>query len=107
MVSFELIVKPEIENGPKLLYGLSASLDITTSSSENVLFVPIQSVYEEDGKSYVDLVAEDGSTEKTEVTTGIFNYDFIEIKSGLNKGDTILISPAQYNTPDSLGININ
>jgi len=107
VVSFELIVKPEIENGPKLLYGLSASLDITTSSSENVLFVPIQSVYEEDGKSYVDLVAEDDGIEKTEVTTGIFNYDFIEIKSGLNKGDTILISPAQYNTPDSLGININ
>ncbi|NQT67899.1 MAG: efflux RND transporter periplasmic adaptor subunit, partial [Actinobacteria bacterium] len=76
VVSFELIVKPEIENGPKLLYGLSASLDITTSSSENVLFVPIQSVYEEDGKSYVDLVAEDGGIEKTEVTTGIFNYDF-------------------------------
>jgi len=100
VVSFELIVKPEIENGPKLLYGLSASLDITTSSSENVLFVPIQSVYEEDGKSYVDLVAEDGGIEKTEVTTGIFNYDFIEIKSGLNEGDTILISPAQYNTPD-------
>lgn len=107
VVSFELIVKPEIENGPKLLYGLSASLDITTSSSENVLFVPIQSVYEEDGKSYVDLVAEDDGIEKTEVATGIFNYDFIEIKSGLNKGDTILISPAQYNTPDSLGININ
>jgi len=107
VVSFELIVKPEIENGPKLLYGLSASLDITTSSSENVLFVPIQSVYEEDGKSYVDMVAEDDGIEKTEVTTGIFNYDFIEIKSGLNKGDTILISPAQYNTPDSLGININ
>ena len=107
VVSFELIVKPEIENGPKLLYGLSASLDITTSSSENVLFVPIQSVYEEDGKSYVDLVAEDDGIEKTEVTTGIFNYDFIEIKSGLNKGDTILISPAQYNTPDSLGIKID
>jgi len=100
VVSFEHTVKPEAENGPKLLYGLSASLDITTSGVENVLFVPIQSVYEEDGKSYVDLVAEDGSIEKTEVTTGIFNYDFIEIKSGLNEGDTILISPAQYNTPD-------
>jgi len=107
VVSFELTVKPEAENGPELLYGLSSSLDITTSGVENVLFVPIQSVYEEDGKSYVDLVAEDDGIEKTEITTGIFNYDFIEIKSGLNKGDTILISPAQYNTPDSLGININ
>lgn len=99
VVSYELTVKPETGNGPELLYGLSASLTITTSGVENVLFVPIQSVYEEDGKSYVDLVAEDGGIEKTEVTTGMFNYDFIEIKSGLNEGDTILISPAQYNIP--------
>ncbi|MCJ7560464.1 efflux RND transporter periplasmic adaptor subunit, partial [Candidatus Bathyarchaeota archaeon] len=53
VVSFELTVKPETGNGPELLYGLSASLDITTSGVEDVLFVPIQSVYEEDGKSYV------------------------------------------------------
>jgi len=107
VVSYELTVKPETGNGPELLYGLSASLTITTSGVENVLFVPIQSVYEEDGKSYVDFVAEDGGIEKTEVTTGMFNYDFIEIKSGLNEGDTILISPAQYNIPGSLGIQID
>lgn len=107
VVSYELTVKPEAGNGPELLYGLSASLTITTSGVENVLFVPIQSVYEEDGKSYVDFIAEDGGIEKTEVTTGIFNYDFIEIKSGLNEGDTILISPAQYNIPGSLGIKID
>jgi len=95
VVSFELIVKPEIENGPKLLYGLSASLDITTSSVEDVLYVPIQSVFEEDGKSYVSVPGEDGAINKTEVTTGVFNYDFIEIKSGLNEGDIILISPIQ------------
>lgn len=95
VVSFELIVKPEIENGPKLLYGLSASLDITTSSVEDVLYVPIQSVFEEDGKSYISIPGEDGTINKTEVTTGVFNYDFIEIKSGLNEGDIILISPIQ------------
>ena len=95
VVSFELIVKPEIENGLKLLYGLSASLDITTSSVEDVLYVPIQSVFEEDGKSYVSVPGEDGTINKTEVTTGVFNYDFIEIKSGLNEGDIILISPIQ------------
>ena len=102
VVSFELTVKPETGNGPEFLYGLSASLTITTSGVEDVLFVPIQSVYEENGKSYVDLVAEDGSTEKKEVTTGMFNYDFIEIKSGLNEGDTILTSPTSSNISGSL-----
>lgn len=107
VVSFELTVKPETGNGPELLYGLSASLTITTSGVEDVLFVPIQSVYEENGKSYVDLVAEDGNIEKREVTTGTFNYDFIEIKSGLNKGDNILISPTSSNISGSLGFKID
>jgi len=95
VVSFELIVKPETENVPVLLYGLSASLDIVTLSAQDVLYVPIQSVFEEDGKSYVNVPVEDEGIEKIEVTTGIFNFDFIEIISGLSEGDTILISPAQ------------
>ncbi len=94
VVSFELIVKPDAID-VQLLYGLSASLDIITSSAEDVLYVPIQSVFEEDGKSYVNVPGENGEIEKAEVTTGIYNFDFIEIKSGLNEGDTILISPIQ------------
>ncbi len=107
VVSFEFLVKPEIKNAPKLLYGLSASLDIITSGVENVLYVPIQSVFEEDGKTYVDVVAGDGNIEKREIYTGTFNYDFIEIKSGLSEGDNILISPVHYNPTGSLGLEIN
>jgi len=94
VVSFELIVKPDAINVP-LLYGLSASLDIVTSSVEDVLYVPIQSVFEEDGKSYVNVPGENDEVEKVEVTTGIYNFDFIEIRSGLSEGDTILISPIE------------
>lgn len=94
VVSFELVVKPEIENAPELMYGLSASLDITTLSVTDVLYVPLQSVYEEEGKTYVDILLEDGNIEKREVSSGTFNYDYIEIKSGLSQGDRVLISPA-------------
>lgn len=107
VVSFELIVEPETKNAPELLYGLSASLDITTSGVENVLYVPVQSVFEEDGKTYVNLVTEDGNIEKREVTTGIFNYDFIEIKSGLSGGDNVLISPINYNSITSLNPEVD
>jgi len=95
VVSFELTVKPDAADIPTLLYGLSASLDIVTSSVEDVLYVPVQSVFEENGKSYVNVSGEDSSIKKSEVTTGIYNFDFIEIKSGLDEGDIILISPIQ------------
>ncbi|MDD5623024.1 MAG: HlyD family efflux transporter periplasmic adaptor subunit [Actinomycetota bacterium] len=95
VVSFGLTVKPDAADIPTLLYGLSASLDIVTSSAKDVLYVPVQSVFEEDGKSYVNVPGENKSIKKVEVTTGIYNFDFIEIKSGLSEGDAILISPVQ------------
>jgi HlyD family secretion protein len=107
IVSFELIVKPETENAPQLLYGLSASLDITTSGIKDILYVPVESVYEEDGKTYVDMITGEGKIEKKEVTTGTFNYDHIEIKSGLVEGDEILISPMNSITAQNLNLQIN
>ncbi len=102
VVSFELTVTPESENAPRLLYGLSASLDITTSAVEDVLYVPVQSVYEEDGNTYIDLVTEDGNIEKRQITTGASNYDFVEIISGLSEGDVILVSPINYTSAGNL-----
>jgi HlyD family secretion protein len=92
VVSFEIIIEIESENGPEILYGMSASLTITTAISKDVLYVPIQYVYEEDGITYVDVLTQDGETIKTEVTTGTSNYDYIEIESGLNEGDTVTVS---------------
>ncbi len=92
VVSFEITVELDTQDGPKVLYGFSASLDITTSSVENVLYVPLQYIYEEDGITYVDVLTTEGDKVKTEVTTGISNYDLIEIKSGLNEGDIVTTS---------------
>jgi HlyD family secretion protein len=92
VVSFEITVEFDVQDGPEVFYGLSASLDITTSSIENILYVPLQYIYEEDGTTYVDVVTPEGDKVKTEVTTGISNYDFIEIKSGLSDGDVVTTS---------------
>jgi len=92
VVSFEVMVELDTQDGPEVLYGFSAGLDITTSSVDDVLYVPIQYFYEEDGISYVDVLTQEGDKVKTEVTTGISNYDLVEIKSGLSEGDIVTIS---------------
>jgi len=92
VVSFEVMVELDTQDGPEILYGFSAGLDITTSSVDDVLYVPIQYFYEEDGISYVDVLTQEGDKVKTEVTTGISNYDLVEIKSGLSEGDIVTIS---------------
>jgi HlyD family secretion protein len=102
VITFEVTIKPDDSANSSLLYGLSANLTIIEESAQNVLFVPTQAVYKQNGKQYVDIVT--ATTEKInsknisqytkqiEVTTGISNYNYIEIKSGLKEGDVIIAS---------------
>ena len=92
IVTFEITIKPEEKMMQYLKYGLSANITIIISKVENVLYVPIQAVYDENGKSYVDVLTKDSEIKKIDVTTGMYNYDYIEIKSGLSEGDTIVTS---------------
>ncbi len=100
IISFEISIKFNNLEGTELYYGLSADADIVAEKAENVLYVPIQSVYQENGKNYVDLlVSEQVDSEnmeqainKVEVTTGINDYSYIEITSGLKEGDIIVTS---------------
>jgi HlyD family secretion protein len=100
IVSFEIIIKFSDAEDTKMYYGLSASVDIVTEKAEDVLYVPIQAVYTENGKSYVDLLVSgqvdsenmEQAVNKVEVTTGINDYSYIEITSGLKEGDIIVTS---------------
>jgi len=92
IVSFEITVRPEEQDNRKLFYGLSANLSITISKAESILYIPIEAVYDRDNKNYVYVLSEDSKIEKREVTTGLYNYDYIEIKKGLSEGETIIVS---------------
>jgi len=112
IVSYDVLISFQDVKDVELFYGLSANLSIITAKAENVLYVPLQSVYKENGKSYVDVLktaqanqdgqtnqaskankgALDQSIEKVEVTTGINDYVNIEIKSGISQGDIIVTS---------------
>lgn len=87
--------------------GMSASVDIFTNKVENVNTVPIQAVTvrekdnikkeeeklkDSDYEEVVFKIVAD-TLQKIKVVTGIQDDEFIEIKSGLNKGDAIVIGP--------------
>jgi len=100
ITSFEIKVKFNEVGDIKIYHGLSASVDIVTEKAEDVLCVPLQAVYTENGKSYIDLLISEQvdsenmaqSVKKVEVTTGINDYSYIEITSGLKEGDIIVTS---------------
>ena len=67
--------------------GFNCSSEIVISSAEDVIVVPVEAINSRHGKYYVTL---EDMTEK-EVTVGMYDEDNIEIKSGLEVGDIILL----------------
>ena len=56
IVSYDVLISFQDVKDVELFYGLSANISIITAKAENVLYVPLQSVYKENGKSYVDVL---------------------------------------------------
>ena len=72
--------------------GMTADLDITTAVKENVLIVPQRAVLKKNGDKIVRVLENDVLTEKN-VLTGLRGENGeIEIVSGLNEGETIVLS---------------
>jgi HlyD family secretion protein len=81
--------------------GMSAKVDILTRRAEDVISIPIQSVStreKENDEEETELgvfILVDGIAEWKVVETGIQDNRYIEIKSGLNKSDEVVIGPYQ------------
>lgn len=83
-------VSADFENDGSLKLGMSASCSINVRSADNVLSVPVAAIQSgEDGK-YVTVKAGDGE-ERRKVETGISDAQDVEITSGLNEGDTVIL----------------
>ena len=74
-----------------VLTGMTATVTFVTEEVTNVLYVSNKAIVNEDGKTYVVVKTQDNGTRKTEVTTGFSNGVNVEIKEGLQEGDTVLI----------------
>lgn len=72
--------------------GISAKVEIIIEELTDVLTVPIQAVTTVDGKQ-VCYRSNGGDPEPIEVGIGKFNTKYIEIRSGLEKGQQIMLNP--------------
>ncbi len=106
-------VKATIYDMPDIASGVTASITTTCHSANNVVVIPCDAVYYENGSAYV-FVARDGVAVKTPVETGIYNDTDIAITSGLIEGQQVITTwsanlmdgssitiPGQENEPQS------
>jgi multidrug efflux pump subunit AcrA (membrane-fusion protein) len=85
----EILIEDQL---PDLKPGVSGRAEIVVTNLPSVITVPIQAVTTSKGQQ-VCFVHKDADTpERVPVEVGMYNDKFIEIKSGLKEGDTVMLT---------------
>ncbi|HYF82939.1 MAG TPA: HlyD family efflux transporter periplasmic adaptor subunit [Clostridia bacterium] len=109
----------QIEENSALKGSMNANAEIVVNEKKDVLYVPVDAVQKRNGKSFVRVVSGAGLPSKTataskaeattetkkqqsveqkiemkEVKTGISTEQYIEILSGINEGDAVVVTAA-------------
>jgi len=80
----------EVKGSPELRPGMQAKAYIDAGSAKNVLLIPVEAIFEEDGKSKVEVLEPDGREKTVTVELGLMNDRVAEVKSGLNEGELVI-----------------
>jgi HlyD family secretion protein len=79
-----------VKGGANLRPGMQAHAYIGAGSANDVLLIPVEAIFEEDGSPKVEILNEDGTTKVVSVKIGLMNDNVAEVKSGVNEGDLVI-----------------
>lgn len=86
--NFEVTVALKEADPKTIKPGMTADAEFICDAVRNVIFVPLESVIEKDGKTVVFVKSRRGF-ERREITTGKSNDSFVIVTKGLRKNETI------------------
>jgi HlyD family secretion protein len=100
------LIELELPPGADLLpVGASADIEIIVSERNNVLALPPRTVFGRGSERYV-FRAVQGNAVKTDIKTGLSNYERVEILSGLERGEVVIFPPEREDIRDGLPIKV-
>ena len=88
----------EIAKTDGMLSGMTASVSVQIEGVENAILIPIEALHLTSDGAYVYTSYNEEYQEyggKVDVVTGLENSTYVEIKSGLNMGDTVYYTESQ------------
>jgi multidrug efflux pump subunit AcrA (membrane-fusion protein) len=103
VVYYDVVVDIETSYHGLLRPEMTASVSILLERREDVLAVPAKAVQRERGKNVV-YVIEDDRTESREIKAGWRDGQWIEVASGLEEGETVLLSSPRENEENEQGL---
>ena len=92
-VTYTVVVKStgEVSDIGTIYDGMSGEATMIQHRAKDVLYVNNRAITFENGSSSVLVKNKDGSTSQQTVTTGFSDGTYVEIVSGLEEGDTVLV----------------
>jgi multidrug efflux pump subunit AcrA (membrane-fusion protein) len=96
VVNYDVVVDIETPYHGLLRPEMTASVSIFLERREDVLAVPAKAVQRERGKNVVYVIADD-RTDPREIKAGWRDGQWIEVASGLEEGDTVLLASPRQN----------
>jgi multidrug efflux pump subunit AcrA (membrane-fusion protein) len=87
------------ESEPRLRPGMTARVEIEVEERKQALFIPLEAVFERDGRSVVYL--EGRRPRAREVVVGPSSADFVVIEKGLARGERVLLRDPGRGAPDT------
>lgn len=96
---------PNKPKGVKLIHGMDVDVVFTVQKVKNVLSVPKDTVYTDEGNHMVWIV-KDGKALTRQVGIGVEGDSLTEIVSGLTKGDIVILNPHQNNLKQGISVKI-
>lgn len=76
---------------PWMKPGMNAKVEIIVDQLADVLYVPVQSIEVEQDHHFC-YISNNGNLERREISTGLFNDEFIEVRDGLKGGEAVALS---------------
>jgi len=82
--------------------GMNANVDFIEQEKENILLIPKEAIYKENGDNYV-LIKQNNAKEpfKRQVMLGISDDKNVEVISGITENDRIILKTKRYSLPKS------
>ena len=77
------------ESEPRLRPGMTARVEIQVEERQNALFVPLEAVFEREGRALVYVAGR--RIQPREVVLGPSNQDFVVVEKGLQKGERVCL----------------
>lgn len=83
-------IRINVEGSADLKPGMQAKGYIDAGSAKGVLLVPMEAVFDEEGRTMVEILDENGNPKAVPIKLGLMNARLAEVKEGLEEGDKVI-----------------